>query len=456
MRSLTFAMLFATISTPALASADATKDARHLASAALCGATNSTCIAAYLSGSKDGTAAFKRVLSTYKAIRAEEVPPAPPPAPEPTPTPAPAPTPAPSPAPVPPPTDTTLHPLAFVPSPDVDINTELVPAWGTGAIPPKGFTGATPNLDDPGAFRFVCAPAGLNYDDPIVYPNQPGKSHLHQYYGNTAITAASTYASIRTTGASTCNSPLNRSGYWEPAMLTGTGMVVRPDYNTLYYKAYPTTHPFCTKGNKLYQGECVAIPTGLRMIFGFNMLTMSGGGGYYNCQGPTATQAHYYAKSNGLRSAAAVCGPGNKLGMIISAPRCWDKVHLDTPDHRSHLAYMARDPNTGIEACPATHPAVIPELTLGVWYSVGPEGATTWELSSDTMADGSKMVAGSTFHADYFEGWDERVKLMWMAGCIEQRLNCSGGDLGTGKQLRMFSGFTMTATPRLVPVPVRP
>jgi spore maturation protein CgeB len=74
-------------------------------------------------------------------------------------------------------------------------------------------------------------------------------------------------------------------------MLTGTGMVVRPDYNTLYYKAYPTTHPFCTKGNKLYQGECVAIPTGLRMIFGFNMLTMSGGGGYYNCQGPTATQA---------------------------------------------------------------------------------------------------------------------------------------------------------------------
>jgi len=82
------------------------------------------------------------------------------------------------PAPTPVPVDTTLHPLAFVPSPDVDINTELVPAWGTGAIPAKGFTGATPNLDDPGAFRFVCAPAGLNYDDPIVYPNQPGKSHL--------------------------------------------------------------------------------------------------------------------------------------------------------------------------------------------------------------------------------------------------------------------------------------
>ena len=444
------AILLAFVSTPALASADPVVDSRALSASALCGVTNTTCINAYLSGSKDGTAAYKRVLSTYKAIRAAEVPPAPPPAP------VPVPVPPPPPAPVPPPVDTTLHPLAFVPSPDVDINTELVAAWGTGAIPPKSFTGAAPNLDDPGAFRFVCAPAGLNYDDPIVHPNQPGKSHLHQYYGNTAITAASTYASIRTSGMSTCNSPLNRSGYWEPAMLTGTGMVVRPDYNTLYYKAYPTTHAFCTKGNRLYQGECVAIPVGLRMIFGYNMQTMSGGGGYYNCQGPTATQAHYYAKSNGLRAAGAVCGSGNRLGMIISAPRCWDKVHLDSADHRSHLSYMVRDPNTGLEACPATHPAVIPELTLGVWYSVGPEGATTWELSSDTMPDGSKMVPGSTFHADYFEGWDERVKLMWMAGCIEQRLNCSGGDLGTSRQLKMFAGFTMVANPRLVPIPAKP
>jgi len=452
MRSLTFATLLATISTAALASANYTQDARDLSAAALCGASNVTCQQSYISGAKDTSAAFKRVLSTYKAIRAAEVPPAPPPAP------VPAPTPAPVPAPVPPPvpTDTTLHPIAFVPSPDVDINTELVPAWGTGAIPPKGFTGATPNLDDPGAFRFVCAPAGLNYDDPIVYPNQPGKSHLHQYYGNTAITAASTYASIRTTGASTCNSPLNRSGYWEPAMLTGTGMVVRPDVNALYYKRYPKTHPFCTLGNSLYQGECVPIPTGLRMVFGFNMLTMTAGGGYYNCQGPTATQAHYPASQNGLRTAAAVCGPGNQLGMIISAPNCWDGKNLDIADHRAHMYNMKRDPNTGQMKCPATHPKVIPQLTLGVWYSVGPEGANTWELSSDTMADGSKMVAGSTFHADYFEGWDERVKLMWEDNCINLRLNCSGGDLGNGKQLKMFSGFSIKANPRLVPVPVRP
>jgi len=142
----------------------------------------------------------------------------------------------------------------------------------------------------------------------------------------------------------------------------------------------------------------------------------------------------------------------------VTAPQqdCWDGKNLDSADHRAHMSNMKRDPNTGQMKCPATHPKVIPQLTLGVWYSVGPEGANTWELSSDTMADGGKMVAGSTFHADYFEGWDERVKLMWEDNCINLRLNCSGGDLGNGKQLKMFSGFSIKANPRLVPVPVRP
>jgi hypothetical protein len=74
-----------------------------------------------------------------------------------------------------------------------------------------------------GAFRFICNPAHLAKDDPIGYPGQPGKSHLHQFFGNTAANANSTYESLRTTGQSTCNSPLNRSAYWMPAMMNGKG-----------------------------------------------------------------------------------------------------------------------------------------------------------------------------------------------------------------------------------------
>lgn len=97
-----------------------------------------------------------------------------------------------------------------------NVKAELVPAWGTGELPPTGAP------DDVGAFRFLCNAAHVSYDDPIVYPGEPGASHLHQWFGNTAADAFSTYESLRTTGESTCMSPLNRSAYWMPAMKPGT------------------------------------------------------------------------------------------------------------------------------------------------------------------------------------------------------------------------------------------
>src|SRR5690242_15474511 len=47
-------------------------------------------------------------------------------------------------------------------------------AWGNGAIPGL----YTPDRSE-GAFRFTCGGDGpLASDDPVVYPGQPGKSHL--------------------------------------------------------------------------------------------------------------------------------------------------------------------------------------------------------------------------------------------------------------------------------------
>jgi len=52
--------------------------------------------------------------------------------------------------------------------------------------------------------------------------------------------------------------------------------------------------------------------------------------------------------------------------------------------------------------------------------------------------------------------WDDTVMQMWTDHCIDQLLNCSGGDLGNGKQLEMFSGFSWTANPRIVDPPPEP
>src|SRR5262249_32329672 len=111
-----------------------------------------------------------------------------------------------------------------------------------------------------GAFRFICQPAQLNWDDPIVFPGQPGASpHLHQWFGNTMGNAMSTYASLRTSGQSTCMGPLNRSAYWMPAMLNGRGQVIRPDYIFIYYKRFPSSAAACGKDG----ANCRAMPRGL-------------------------------------------------------------------------------------------------------------------------------------------------------------------------------------------------
>lgn len=59
------------------------------------------------------------------------------------------------------------------------------------AAMPASMTG-----DTVGAFRFICSPGQVPADDPIVYPRQPGKSHLHQFYGNTSANAYSTHDSL--------------------------------------------------------------------------------------------------------------------------------------------------------------------------------------------------------------------------------------------------------------------
>lgn len=339
--------------------------------------------------------------------------------------------------------------LPSIPS-NFDVDAQLIPAWGKGNVAPS----AKP--DDVGAFRFVCSPGQLSRDDPIVYPNEPGKSHLHQFFGNTAANARSTYASLRTTGDSTCGNALNRSAYWIPAMMNGRGQVVRPDYVTIYYKRRPANDPQCRREGI----ACVDIPRGLRFVFGHNMLDPSDkstGGGYFNCDGPTAKPGHY----PDIVEAAKNCPMGNAIGAVINAPSCWDGKNLDSPDHRSHVSYGSYG-DWGYYRCPRTHPFVIPTFTLGAWYTTDETldrsgnwdgSARSWHLSSDAMPGMPMMRPGTSFHADWFGAWDDGIMKLWMDNCINKLLSCTGGDLGNGKQLKTFPGFRWKAQPRLVNPP---
>lgn len=308
------------------------------------------------------------------------------------------------------------------------------------SIPPS----AAPDVV--GAFRFICMPGQLKSDDPIVYPGQPGKSHLHQFFGNDTADANSTYTSLRAAGNSTCMSPVNRSAYWMPAVLNGKGQVVRPDYVSIYYKRRPLSDPIISDpSHPQYQGKGVKLPNGLRFIFGRDMLNLAvpqTGALHFACDGPTGDPQKHYKN---FEEVQANCPVGNRIGIRIEAPDCWDGKNLDSPDHRSHVAYSNYGP------CPTTHPYVIPTFTMAAWFTQA--AGETYSLVSDDMDTSPGHKRGDTFHADFFMAWDPIVHDMWEKNCIDKMLNCSAGDLGNGKKIKQTWSQSWTANPRLVALP---
>ena len=66
---------------------------------------------------------------------------------------------------------------------------------------------------DVGAFREPCNFSHMAFDDPIVFPGQPGAAHLHTFIGNDGTNALSTGDSLTGSGNSTCTGgTLNQIG----------------------------------------------------------------------------------------------------------------------------------------------------------------------------------------------------------------------------------------------------
>lgn len=362
---------------------------------------------------------------------------------------------------------------------DHDVLDDLKPSWGTGAIP------ASNAPDVVGAFRFICRHTNLAFDDPTVYPGQSGKSHLHDQTGVNGWNAFSNYGNLRVAGGgSGCNDvagadhdpsksthSANRTPYWQPALLDGKGNVIVADFTSFYYKARPfagpNADPVVTDPTyPTYLGKGVPLPEGIKFIFGAFPEDPSKAptpAPVYQCVDPSghpvATDGTFAGAVRCVKDNNGTSGAGYQLNVHMSAPQCWDGANLDSSDHRSHLVYPL---STG--KCPPDHSYVIPTFTYAAEYTILASDDGDIHFSSDEM-DNSKP-RGWSFHVDYGPAaWDPVVLKMWTDGCINSFLNCSGGDLGNGKQLKgaaepiYFDAATNKWTTsfrnpqRLVPVP---
>jgi len=191
--------------------------------------------------------------------------------------------------------------------------------------------------------------------------------------------------------------------------------VLLSDSAIFYYK---------TGYNGIKPADVQPMPEGLRMIAGDKSLTSAQGQGTWGCE------EVYLGHLDSIRSVLndARCGAGNHLQFSIDFPQCWDGVHLDSADHKSHMA----NPVDG--ACPSNHPVAIPVITFNVRFPI-PAGSTKgWHLSSD-MYNYAANGGGYSAHADWWNGWDVNTKNTWIQNCDNASKDCHGYLLGDGRTL---------------------
>ena len=280
----------------------------------------------------------------------------------------------------------------------------LVLAAGTAAVTAAAVTTATPphvstagfpsGGSNPGIFTDTCSPASRAPNDPIMMPGMTGMSMQHDFFGNRAVTASSTAASLRG-GQTTCTTTADASAYWTPVVYQN-GRALTPSRTLLYWRS-----PASIASNT------VSMPAGISLIAGNETATA-----------PQSTSVVDWTctvtRSDPRPHRAALphdCPAGSQLRLVITFPNCWDGHTFDGRD-RSGAVY-ATD-----AGCPSSHPIHIPQLVLHVSYSTSSGSGIT--LSTGPSTQGPPV----TGHADFVSGWNQQRMDADTAACVTAQVRC--------------------------------
>jgi hypothetical protein len=265
-----------------------------------------------------------------------------------------------------------------------------------------------------GAFHADCSASHVAPDDPIVFPGQPGMSHLHEFFGNRQTRAATTARALRRQVGTTCvrddeakgaAGPADSSAYWVPALYLGNRRM--PAYN---FAAYYSSGPRRFR-------EIKPFPPRLRMIAGDasgRAPQMIGPSQVYlwECGGATRVPA--------TRHSAPRCATRD-LRLYVTFPDCWDGRRLDSSDHKSHMAYSQQAGRR--RACPASHPVAVPILKLELSYRT--RGGPDVKLASGPI---------QTAHGDFMNGWNQHELAKLVRRCLNTNKYCGGIDVPAHEQ----------------------
>ncbi|KAI9045978.1 DUF1996 and WSC domain-containing protein [Aspergillus affinis] len=287
-------------------------------------------------------------------------------------------------------------------------------------------------------FRMPC-PSRLVQEraDPIVNPGAVA-AHVHTISGGNGFSFDMDYEDARASQCSSCPIKQDLSNYWTPTLYyqaenrsfisvaqAGDGDGTTGGM-TVYYLQRPGPN-----NDKLH-----AFPKGFRMLAGDpmkrnNTNDFESEAVSYVClnyNGPAKPETNAFPNYN--------CPDGLRVQLFF--PSCWDGKNLDSPDHRSHMAYpISGAYNNG--ACPKSHPVHMVSLFYEVIWQTN-KFADQWYGDKQPFVFAHGDPTGYGMHADFVNGWDVDV----LQKAVDVCLNDSGRieDCLTPEGDSVFEFFT--------------
>ncbi|TRX97068.1 hypothetical protein FHL15_001862 [Xylaria flabelliformis] len=247
-----------------------------------------------------------------------------------------------------------------------------------------------------GFWRLPCSsPVVVERADPIMEPNVVSQ-HVHTVMGSNAFNFTMNYEDTQLATCSSCKAVEDLSSYWVPNLYyhaeNGSFIPVKQVGGALIYYLQRTD----PKDPNAAEG-LIAFPKDFRMVAGTptnrNFTdTVEQRAVSFVCLGTEGPATYELPKMN--------C-PGG-LRTQLTMPSCWDGKNMDSPDHKSHMAYPSGLDNG---ACPDSHPKRFITIFYEVTWSVD-DFKDMWYGDKQPFVFSTGDDLGYGYHGDFVNGWD--------------------------------------------------
>ncbi|RDB26225.1 hypothetical protein Hypma_006280 [Hypsizygus marmoreus] len=288
--------------------------------------------------------------------------------------------------------------------------------------------------------------------DPIVNPGKVS-GHVHSVLGGSNFRMNTNTADLRKSECTSVPIPQDKSNYWFPHLYFQWS---NGDFSSLSGGAV-----ICKDASYLCDkpGTTTAFPDDFRMLSGDPTLRTYDPNSF-------AQQAITFlcldfngvtTKHNSLPTKACPSG----IRAQVNFPSCWDGKNLDSPDHKSHVAFLSGGPDSGSCSDPK-FPVTLPRIFIEVYWNTGDFD----KVRSQAMNQSQPFVyaygdpTGFGYHADFINGWDAGVLQKAVDNCHCNPygdptccVNQGIFDMTKGKQCRITKNVDEQTTGRLSKLP---